>query len=393
MASLQLSRLIQFRGQDLVDKVIVSTWAGELPRYPDVLDALTKMDALIIESPEPELVAPGHVLHQSKTLSLALAACPDDASFIKIRPDVMILTDQYGSVLSGQATRGTPGPGAPTLFSEKIWIHGGMLFYPFYFNDIVYYGRKLDLARLADCDLKAEVFYAGMMPEQFFHLGPALSRHPLLRAFARIQRSMIAGDRIGNELYARELLRSPFWHRVWALSIRLLLDNYAVGFQPEEEAFSDAVLSKFSQYRLEDLIVGREGMPGVSYYPIAAATLFDTPSWAMAAMQGRFIDDEAQRKLLAAFDQIDNARETDDPVFPEPEAVDLAERLQACVSQYHPCICMQRDAAGPRFVGQGPVRLSREGGGEDARDLRQQNNQLRRQNERLLMELSQVRRK
>lgn len=389
MAILQLSRIMKLRAEGLINQIIVSTWDDELDRYRNVLDILTKCEALVIESSEPALVAPGHVVHQSKALTLALEACPDDAMILKVRPDIMMLTDDYRAILAGERGAAHLSRAKPTLFEQPVWIHSGMPFYPFYFNDIVYYGAKRDLVRMADIDLKSEILLSGMMPEQFFHLAPVLPKYAVLKAFARIQRAMVAGDQTGNLAYARELLKSPFWHRVWALSIRLLLDNYYVGFQPEETTLSPETLAQFSAFTLEDLASAPAGMPGLSFYPIAAASMFDTISWAAAAAQGRFKPSEASVMLADAMTRIGETPELDDPVNPDPDAVTLAKRLKATVNHYHPKVCLTAPGVRRRRVEEGQSRFGVASKTNEVRELREQVNRLRRENEKLLAELSQ----
>jgi hypothetical protein len=391
MALLQISNLAKLQAQGLIDQIVISTWEGELDRYPDVLDPIRKGRFTVVEAAEPRLKTPGYVLHQARTFQNALAACPDDAMVIKLRFDVMPIGPEYSRILSGRAWEEKARRCEPTHFRRPVWIHNGAPFFPFNHNDIVMYGHKLDLAKIADIDLKNEIDYATLAPEQFFHLAPFQDRNPLIRMFARIQRPMIAGDVGGNRIYAETLLQSPFWHRVWALNMRLLLENYYVGFRSDEEVYGAATMEAYERFSLTDLVMGREGMPGISYYPLSATTLFDSLSWAQAAAEGRFRQDAAGQMLAAAFMEAGSAGQTDSPVFPEPEVVELVEQLTKNCSFYSPKICREPATEPFRRLKADEARFGILQDGQEAEDLRREVNALRREVERLHHELAQAR--
>lgn len=391
MALLQISNLANLQAQGLIDQVVISTWEGELERYPDVLDPIRKGRFTVVEAAEPKLKTPGYVLHQARTFQNGLSACADDAMVMKLRFDVMPIGPEYSAILSGQAWEQKARRQEPTHFRRPVWIHNGAPFYPFNHNDIVIYGHKLDLEKIANIDLKNEIDFATLAPEQFFHLAPFLARNPLIRTFARIQRPMIAGDVGGNQVYAETLLASPFWHRVWALNIRLLLENFYVGFRSDEEVYANSTLETFQKFSLTDLVMGREGMPGISYYPLSATTLFDSLSWAQAASEGRFRQDATGKMLAAAFEEADWNNRTDSSVFPGPDVLELVEELSDRCSFYSPKICRTAASEPFRRLKADEARFGMLEQGQEVEELRREVNSLRREVERLHYELSQAR--
>src|SRR4051812_9168607 len=114
----------------------------------------------------------------------------------------------------------------PYLFERPVWVHDGVVFWPFYINDITFFGTRHDLQTLADLDFKIELYYNQIVPEQFFHMTPALRRYPLMRAFARVQRTMIAGDSNGNAAFAQAVLDTPLLLKAWVLFAKILVQDY-----------------------------------------------------------------------------------------------------------------------------------------------------------------------
>lgn len=391
MMFLQLVQLQRFQAEGLIGDLIFSTWKGEIDRNPEVWDALNKFGAHVIESDEPQIKTPGHVLHQSKALALALAACPDEGMVLKFRPDVMLLDPRYDRVLSGEVAERHERRVKPTLFQRPVWINSGMPFYPFYFNDIVFYGQKEDLQKLSAVDVRSELFYSGMMPEQFFHLAPVLDGSPLLRSFARIQRPMVAGDALANRDYGAMLLKSPFWHRVWAQFMSLLIENYDVGFSHDDDVFGADTLKRFSRFQLEDLLYGKPEMPGISYYPVAEATLFESAAWAHAAREGRFTPSAASELLQDALGtRAVDLHVSDNPIYPDPDAQALARSLDDRFGDYQPRISMAASPDRRHVINDASGQLTAMGAGDELRALREQVNQLRRDNEGLIVRLSQA---
>lgn len=387
----QLSKLAEFRSDGLVERIVYSTWVRELDRYPEVRQALHKLDAIVVESEEPILRTHGHFLHQAKCLSLGLRACPGESLVLKLRPDLAPLTDQYRSLLSEFTLLDERRRTGPTIFNKLVWILDGITFWPFYLNDIVYLGTREDLLLLADPDLKFESYYNQLSPEQFFHMSPVLRRSPLMRAYARVQRIMVAGDRNGNQAYARAMLDTPLLLKAWLLSARFLIENYVVGF----ECLNDADLERVSSFKgvpIGSLSTGIPEIPGVEFHPFLQTTRFTSVSWAHALLRREFCVDEQYERVAEALQALDTVDgDIDNPVFAHPELIGATERLRSIYVHSGPKICVDPPGVAVRFVPDGRERMSLLSQTDEARALHEEITALRRHIHLLMTENSVLR--
>ncbi len=372
----QATELARLQQDGLIEGVVFATWFGEFAKYPAVTRAFRDLGASLIESQEPSVKMVGHAMHQAKALSLALSVCPDERMVLKIRPDIVPINDMMRDVVSGHRMRAQGRRVAPTLFRRPVFAHSGFIFWPFYLNDIYYFGQKEDLLRIADVDLKAEMLYNELAPEQFFHLAPVLDHCAAIRGFMRIQRGVRVGDRRANERYQRILLSSPFWPGVWGAYMRLLCDNYYVGYTADDHVWSDDNLAAFGRFRLRDLLRRPDEMPQLEFARGAAAPIFHSVGWALAGVRGAYrscrMGEAVKEAAAAAYRPF---HET--PIFPDPEAQRLAEKLKRTFSGYAARIRLNDGASLCRVEG-GAERVTLIAGGDEAQHLHAEVNALRR---------------
>ncbi len=75
----KLDTLTAWRRTGAIDGIVFSTWMGELDRYPAVAAAYAAGAFTLVETEQPQLKAPGHFIHQMKSLYYGLQAVPSDA--------------------------------------------------------------------------------------------------------------------------------------------------------------------------------------------------------------------------------------------------------------------------------------------------------------------------
>jgi len=321
----QARELRRMQEAGLVHGVVVSTWIGELERYPEVRQAFADLGAIFVESREPSLILPGHVLHQSQAILLALEHCPAEAWIFKMRPDVVPLSPMFDTILDMRWVAKHEARRKPTVFERPVWAHSGLLLWPMYLNDIVFMASRNDARTLADIDVKDEVLFSEMAAEQFFHLRPFLQRHPLLRTFARVQRGLHDGD--ANLALARILWDSPLWARTFALYVQELCANYTVGFGDIEVIASWSGLVGFKDFQIEDLISGDRKAPHIAR--LRKIPVFNASGWAEAVLADGLAPSPANDRIQAAL----QGRLDGDP---DLEALELATQLQAAFPTYRP---------------------------------------------------------
>lgn len=372
----QARELARMQKDGLIEGVVFATWLGEFAKYPDVVRAFRDIGAKLVESQEPSVKIVGHALHQAKSLLLALSACPDGRMVLKIRPDIVPISDIMLSIISGERMQAQMERASPTLFRKPVFVHSGFVFWPFYLNDIYYFGLKEDLQKIANVDLKAEMLYNELAPEQFFHLAPVLDTCAAIRGYMRLQRGVQVGDQRANDRYQRILLSSPFWPRVWGAYMRLLCDNYYVGYWPDEYVSSEENLATFGKFRIRDILRRADEMPQLEFARGPGAPIFHSVAWALAGVRGAYRScrvSEAVRE--AASNAYLSAHET--PILPDPDAQRLAEKLKRTFANYAARIA-QEDSVGIHRIGGGAERITLIAGGDEARDLHSEINVLRR---------------
>jgi hypothetical protein len=331
----QASVLDQFRAEGLIQGVVISTWEGELDAYPEVRAAFDRLDALVVTSREPILKAPGNLLHQSKAILLGLDACPADAMVLKMRFDLAPLGGHLRPVLSGERLAAQEQRAKPTVFSRPVMAHGGLMFWPFFLNDIYYYGARSDLQMLGRYDVQTEVFYNDLGAEQCFHLPPFARKYPSLSLFARLQKGLEGGHAANNRLYTEILLGSDLWYRVWAIYAKALLEDYYVGMTEEAHTLAPHVVEQYARVGLGELLDAGDALPFLRVSPVAGALELHSSGWALAAVEGVFKRDAVLERFQDAYAAIsagDDVR--DSAVFPDPAAAALAERIEAAFPEY-----------------------------------------------------------
>ena len=354
----QASVLAQFRGEGLIQGVVISTWERELDRYREVRRAFKALDAWVITSREPTLKGPGHVLHQSKAILLGLDACPADAMVLKMRFDLAPLDGHIWPILTGERLAAQEQRAKPNVFSRPVMAHGGLMFWPFFLNDIYYYGARSDLQMLSRYDIQTEVFYNELGAEQCFHLPPFARRYPSLSLFARIQKVLEAGRVANNRRYAEILLQSDLWYRVWAIYAKAQLEDYYVGMIEESRTLAPAVLDQYRNIAMGELLDVGGSAPFLHASPIAGSLEVHSASWALAAVEGMFKPDAVGERFRDAYAAISAGDDLpDSATFPHASAVELAEKISAAFPDYAHRICTQPPDKRKRRLSFPPERL------------------------------------
>ena len=354
----QAAVLRQFRAEALVQGVVISTWEGELDHYPDVRTAFAELDAVVVTSREPVLKTGGNLIHQSKAILLGLDACPAGAMVLKMRFDLAPLGAHLRPVLSGERLAAQEQRARPSVYSRPVFVHGGLMFWPFFLNDIYYYGARDDLRMIASYDLQTEIFYNDLGAEQYFHLPPFARKHPSLSLFARIQKGLAAGYPESNRRYCEVLMDSDLWYRVWAIYAKALLEDFYVGMTEEAYSMAPSVIDRYREASLGDLLDAGASLPFLTAAPIAGALEVHSAGWAMAAVEGLFKPDLALERFRDAYAAISGSDTmTDSAVYPDAAAVELAERIGEAFPDYTHKICTQPHAEPDRRLGFRPERV------------------------------------
>ncbi len=243
----KLEKALELRKSGLIKKVVFSTWIGEASKYPIVYDYIKKNDIVLIESTEPNVKSPGYILHQMKTLYHGLSFFNNNEFVYKMRPDLGPFNIENVKEVITNINLDIEDKIKDKVLINKIVVDGGFIMHPFYINDIQFYGLNEDLKKLINFDLKYEVIYNDISPEQYFYISPFIDYFPKLKMFFSINQGLMHGNEDLARKYFYYFLESN--HHLEALSNYIyILDKYFYinGVKKEKYNESTTLLDIFS---------------------------------------------------------------------------------------------------------------------------------------------------
>ncbi|MGA0545376.1 hypothetical protein ACO2Q1_08885 [Brevundimonas sp. VNH65] len=302
----KLETLRAWKADGVIEDVVLSTWAGEIDRYPEVGEAWSRGEFILVETDPPILKTVGHTVHQARSLYYGLQAVPEGVKVLKTRPDLGDLTGPVRAILEQIDLTLTPKAGWPEVFGSKIAVVMHSLEIPFYVNDIIYFGVREDLLRLANFDLSTEYLCSHMAPEQFFFRGAFAGQFPLLEAYFQVAPPLVFNDAVDGQARQDILLQSDVFLDAVALNTRLMNHYFRIGFVADEQRRAQGPLPEGFDLRA---MFGPSQTPGVRFYePIHSSNVFEERAGA-AILERRFAMDDLGARMAEALDR------TEDPAY------------------------------------------------------------------------------
>lgn len=297
----QLASLLSWKACGDIEDIVVSTWRGEIDRYPAAKEAHARGEFILVESEQPILRTNGYTLHQSRSLYYALQAVPDGAMVLKLRPDIALINEvTRAAILSTDLTL-TPKPGWPEIFNQKILVAAYFVDSPFYINDIIYYGQREDLLKLASFDLGVEMTCTNMAPEQFFFRGVFANQCPLIEAYNQVSPFYYFGDEEGGTRRRNTLLASDAFLDVLAVSTRWMEHYFRVGFVSEPHR--ESLPSLPEDFSLAQLLGPDSGLTGTNYLAAAYAVTAVDENVIQGLLQHKFSMDALGLRMVDALER------------------------------------------------------------------------------------------
>ncbi len=301
----RLELVSQWKLLGLIEEIVCSTWVGELNGHPEVRRDLHAAGAHVVETVQPTLRLPGHVLHQMKTLRLGLEFMPQATHVLKLRGDLGRFGVEYAPILEGNRDLEVGAPADwPRPVRERVHVLTGFTMAPFYLNDTVLYGRREDLLGMAHFDVGYEVLYSEMGPEQYFHSRPMLEHFPIFDTYFRLNKGFIFNQPERSSMHRGILLGSDFFLKVLASYWLALSHYFRVGFaedfpQGREEELRAAAGVPFSR-------IFEPGNPvaGMDHHAGADAPFCWGEGWLAAALTGGFQRDALYERFLSALEEV-----------------------------------------------------------------------------------------
>ncbi len=375
----KLDTLTAWRRTGAIDGIVFSTWMGELDRYPAVAAAYAAGAFTLVETEQPQLKAPGHFIHQMKSLYYGLQAVPSDAWVLRLRPDLAPLNNTIRDTILNAELLSHSTPDWPHVFSSKILIHSAFVDLPFYINDIIFYGRRSDIQKLACFNLSTEYLCINTAPEQFFFRGPFLEKFPIIDAFMQVMPQFTYGNEPASVRRRDVLLESDFFLEVLASNVLFLKKYFRVGFVPEDRRGQ----KEKKQFSIAEIFSATRSVPGVSYHNGAHAALFEDERALDAIISREFVRDQLGERFAAALDRVSEASYRNgfvaNPLTPHPSVRSLAEAIQHALPGMSHRLDERQDEQRRHFVVRGHRdRMQIAGGTDETRRLEEEVNALRR---------------
>jgi hypothetical protein len=298
--------------------IYFSTWVGEVAKYPAISEKLKNLGAVILEQKQPDLVLPGHVLHQVAALDFALSIIGRDVFVYKSRPDFV----DFGTYKSFMALE--PIPVLEKYFEEiaptnKIHVLGFFAAHPFYINDITYCGVARDLLRITDLPFTAMSRYHRVAPEQLIWGGSAMGRVRIFDRYFRSNTGLIFDDETKVRANIEILKKSACY--VYALAAYfMILDAHFAALH----LVSDSDVEFLKEISLDDLLWGRVDNPSIVLHPTAYTNSVRRVGLVKNILAGEFKNSPFGERFLEAIDVLQSAERASDYLTDEIENSALA---------------------------------------------------------------------
>lgn len=271
----KLKKSLQLRDKGYIKNIVFSTWHGEIEKYPNIEKIIKNNDIIQIKSNEPNIKTPGYIIHQMKSLKFGLDFFDDSDYVYKMRPDlggfnieniVNLINGNYNKKIKNELNH---------IFDERVVIDGGFLTNPFYINDIQFFGKKSDLLNLVNFDLKYDIIYNDLSPEQYFFAPVFIENFDIFKNYFKINQGLFHGNESLEKKYLTYFFNSDF--HLLALSYYIYILNHLFYINGEQ---GTPKLTKQNDYNPSPIEEIKSLEPFISFYPsLNFSPAFKGMSW------------------------------------------------------------------------------------------------------------------
>ncbi len=143
-----IAHLVRLRHTSVIHEIVVSTWAGELDRYPGMRGTLDKAGIVLVEvAPlKDKAVSVGNVERQIVLLHWGMAALGDSTDYVfKTRPDQPInLFPRLGELFASMIAK----IGSRDDVDGALWVARYHSLMPFFIDDRYFFGHRRTVERM-----------------------------------------------------------------------------------------------------------------------------------------------------------------------------------------------------------------------------------------------------
>ncbi|MHB0704739.1 hypothetical protein ACX4MT_17955 [Roseomonas mucosa] len=168
-------RLLREKAEGKIDRIVFSTWFGEISQDHPLFQPLLRSGIELIESKSPEKGGHGNIQRQKKALFQALIQLPPDATVLKLRTDkCAVLLGGFLNRLQKPLVITEP---ANSVYRNKVVVVRTSSTMPFMSDDFSFLGRCDDLLRMTSQDESLLIHNARCEPTaEMMWMYAALSR-------------------------------------------------------------------------------------------------------------------------------------------------------------------------------------------------------------------------
>lgn len=213
-----LSDLEALRKKGLIEHIFLSTWLGEVEKYPNIQELLNKHNVKIIKTEEPKprgtLRSPT-IWCQMKALEVGLNHIEKDKFVLKTRTDVYINPEFLKKLFTEKENLLKITKDLPygNIFKYKIWVFYYEIKTPFHMGEECFFGQRDDLKNLINYEESYDTNYkiGGGISHIRRYVHPFLKTYPIfevyLRNYAKDEffKSLIEKEKVffKSQLYAK----------------------------------------------------------------------------------------------------------------------------------------------------------------------------------------------
>jgi len=298
-----------------VQQIILSTWDTEASENVTLLAEFQHRYGLkVVAVPEPDKWS-GNLLSQMKSLYVGLNQVDTDSYVLKTRTDVFIEPDALRHQFDNDLSLSPPANFGSVRhpFGEKVCIWGVEATSPFYIHDLFFFGRRADVSKLVNMDIRYDVLY--QMSKEKIHirrfLHSFLHEFPLFEKFLHIEHVMGNTDKFPVEYrYAvlEKLLEDETYILLMALYYRVA-GTYFTNDWGVEDVFSWRDVPDQIEFKpgmtLTELLLSHRNYLALMLRGDGLFDAMNNLSFGICPVGERFVD--ALRKL----DELDDIRAAD----------------------------------------------------------------------------------
>jgi len=156
-----IEEMKEMQKEGIIKNIILSTWVGEVEKFPDIGEFLIENGVKIIKSEEPNPRGWGNIWCQMKALDVALNQVEEGRFALKTRSDVHIKKDFLRTLFLNKKKVLKIEKDLPrgNIFKYKVWCPYFELKTIFHMADECFFGERGDMKKLVNYDGSYDTLY------------------------------------------------------------------------------------------------------------------------------------------------------------------------------------------------------------------------------------------